>query len=92
MIVMIAQICAGCPVKITIHKNKYKKYKRPGSEKDVERLIKTFSSLGIHLFENVNYEKNKMEATSQMLKCDDDVIVKTPGTSQLILYFIYFIF
>jgi hypothetical protein len=40
-------------------------YKRPGAEKDVERLIKTFSSLGIDLFENkahVNYEKHRMVA------------------------------
>jgi hypothetical protein len=40
------------------------KYRRPGSEKDVERLTNTFSSLGIDLFENkahVDYEKHKME-------------------------------
>jgi hypothetical protein len=39
-------------------------YKRPGSEKDVERLENTFSSLGIDLFEkkaHVNYEKHRME-------------------------------
>jgi hypothetical protein len=40
-------------------------YKRPGSEKDVERLIKTFDSLGIDLFEkkaHINYTMAKMEA------------------------------
>jgi hypothetical protein len=38
-------------------------YHRPGSEKDVERLIETFSNLGIDLFEkkaHVDYTKAKM--------------------------------
>jgi hypothetical protein len=40
-------------------------YKRPGSEKDVERLSKTFSSLGINLFENkahLDYDREEMKA------------------------------
>jgi hypothetical protein len=53
-------------------------YKRPGSEKDVERLIKTFASLGIELFENkahLDYDREEMEA-----------IIKKIATSPALLH------
>jgi hypothetical protein len=42
--------------------------KRPGSENDVQRLVNTFKSLGMELFEkkaHINYTKAEMEAVIQ---------------------------